>query len=106
MMKSLYIIILCFLIAVLYFSSHNISSSSLAFLPGRKPMRKLSMPLTNNKHVYQKLKVIDGKSETSMVEEIPVATKYANSNSDLDELIYHIDYHGVTTHPTPRHPKP
>lgn len=52
------------------------------------------------------MQVIDGKSETSTVEEIPVATKYANSNSDLDELIYHIDYHGVTTHPTPRHPKP
>jgi hypothetical protein len=28
-----------------------------------------------------------------------------NSYSSRD-LVYHTDYHGVTTHPTPKHPKP
>ncbi|RXH78541.1 hypothetical protein C1H46_012259 [Malus baccata] len=68
------------------------------------------MSLTHNKDEYQKFKVIDedGESEASKVKEIPLAIKHANSNNDLDELVYHIDYHGVTTHPnpTPRHPTP
>ncbi|RXH71432.1 hypothetical protein DVH24_018787 [Malus domestica] len=110
-MKSVYIIFLCFLITVLCLSSHKISTDSRTSLPGRRPTRKLSMSLTNNKvNKYQKFKVVDGdrESETSKFREIPVVIKHSNSNSDLDELVYHIDYHGVTTHPnpTPRHPTP
>ncbi|CAN6552013.1 unnamed protein product [Malus baccata var. baccata] len=90
-MKSLCIIIFCFLITCLYLSSHKINSASRASLPGRRPARKLN-----------------GESEASKVKEIPLAIKHANSNNDLDELVYHIDYRGVTTHPnpTPRHPTP
>ena len=54
------------------------------------------------------MQVIDGESETSTVQESPVSNTYASSNSNIDELVYQIDYHGVTTHPTPtpRHSKP
>ncbi|KAM5553605.1 hypothetical protein ABKV19_025704 [Rosa sericea] len=109
-MKSLHIVLFCFLITVLYLSSHIMSSSSLSLsiLPGRQPMRKLSMSLTNKKHENPKIKVIDGDSETSMVQENPVSNKYASINSNIDDIVYQIDYHGVTTHPTPtpRHSKP
>ncbi|KAB2620470.1 hypothetical protein D8674_037498 [Pyrus ussuriensis x Pyrus communis] len=102
-MKSVYIIFLCFLVTVLCLSSHKISTASRTSLPGRRPMRKLSMSSTNNKVVDG-----DGESETSKFQEIPVVINFSNSKSDLDELVYHIDYHGVTTHPnpTPRHPTP
>lgn len=54
------------------------------------------------------MQVIDGDSETSMVQENPVSNKYASINSNIDDIVYQIDYHGVTTHPTPtpRHSKP
>ncbi|CDP03014.1 unnamed protein product [Coffea canephora] len=31
-----------------------------------------------------------------------------SSNMDVEDIAYHIDYHGATTHPTPtpKHPKP
>lgn len=47
------------------------------------------------------MQAIDAKTKQSTV-------KYAASTDDFDEIVYHIDYHGVTTHPTPtpRHPKP
>lgn len=47
------------------------------------------------------MQAIDDKTKQSTV-------KYAASTNDYDEIVYHIDYHGVTTHPTPtpRHPKP
>lgn len=34
--------------------------------------------------------------------------KESASVADEQELVYHVDYHGVTTHPnpTPKHPKP
>ena len=36
-----------------------------------------------------------------------MTVKHGNSDN-LDELVYHTDYHGATTHPTPtpKHPMP
>lgn len=44
----------------------------------------------------------------SNVQDGLMAVKGRRREDNLDELVYHIDYHGVTTHPTPtpKHPKP
>ena len=44
----------------------------------------------------------------STIQEGSMAKKSTSSGYNLDELVYQVDYHGVTTHPTPtpRHPKP
>ncbi|TYG69989.1 hypothetical protein ES288_D05G275900v1 [Gossypium darwinii] len=55
------------------------------------------MSLPHHKYIYPKAKVVDGSS-------------WEGSNGHMDDEIvnYHLDYHGVTTHPTPtpKHPKP
>ena len=37
-----------------------------------------------------------------------MTVKHGNRDNNLDELVYHTDYHGATTHPTPtpKHPMP
>lgn len=38
-----------------------------------------------------------------------MAKEYKTTTNNMDDdIVYHIDYHGVTTHPTPnpKHPKP
>lgn len=44
----------------------------------------------------------------STIQEGSMAKDSPSSGYNLDELVYQVDYHGVTTHPTPtpRHPKP
>jgi hypothetical protein len=52
---------------------------------------------------------VDEKMKGSTVQEGSMALTRTSSREKLDhELVYHIDYHGVTTHPTPtpKHPKP
>ncbi|KAI3672999.1 hypothetical protein L6452_39105 [Arctium lappa] len=49
---------------------------------------------------------VDGNARTSIRQSNLMAKAYdANSNEDA-EIVYNIDYHGVTTHPspTPKHP--
>lgn len=55
----------------------------------------------------------DKTKQSTTQEESTEAVKYASGGENLDEqLVYHIDYHGVTTHPAPtipkypKHPKP
>jgi hypothetical protein len=51
----------------------------------------------------------DEEMKGSTVQEGSMALKRTSSHGyNSDELVYHVDYHGVTTHPTPtpRHPKP
>ncbi|GLT72762.1 hypothetical protein SLA2020_446660 [Shorea laevis] len=111
-MKSSYIIFLCLLTAVFYMFSLIISisssSSSLSLIPERRPMRKLGMLVPHDKHKCHKMKV-DEEKKGSTVQEGSKALTRTSSGENLDhELVYHTDYHGVTTHPTPtpRHPKP
>ncbi|MFQ6639932.1 hypothetical protein Gotur_016176 [Gossypium turneri] len=89
-----YFILLCLFTAAFYLLSSSSSSSSLILLTGR---RSLEMSLPHHKYIYPKAKVVDGSS-------------WEGSNGHMDDEIvnYHLDYHGVTTHPTPtpKHPKP
>lgn len=48
----------------------------------------------------------DGAMESYPTKEDSMTLEYTNNSSSPHDLVYHIDYHGVTTHPTPKHPKP
>jgi hypothetical protein len=54
------------------------------------------------------LQVLDEKTEQATIKEDSRQLAYPSSRDNLDDLVYHVDYHGVTTHPTPtpKHPKP
>lgn len=54
------------------------------------------------------MQVGEEKSKSRRVQESFMPSKYEKSDKKLDELVYNMDYHGVTTHPTPtpKHPKP
>ncbi|GMY35127.1 Solute carrier family 13 member 3 [Fagus crenata] len=104
---------------LLYLSPVTIStSSSTILLQGMRPMRKLmSMAVPNDKHKYHQIKASnlkvplnnDEEMKGSTIQEGSMALKRTSSHGyNSDELVYHVDYHGVTTHPTPtpRHPKP
>ncbi|KAJ4709197.1 Solute carrier family 13 member 3 [Melia azedarach] len=93
----------------LYFLSQTIASSaSYTFYPGRRTLRELQKSSPNHKAPCHKIKDMDDKISQSTVKDVSTAVKYATSNDSFDEIVYHIDYHGVTTHPTPtpKHPKP
>lgn len=54
------------------------------------------------------LQAFDEETKQMTIQEhVRVRAHQHLSNNDLD-LVYHIDYQGVTTHPipTPKHPKP
>ncbi|GLT36055.1 hypothetical protein SLA2020_104600 [Shorea laevis] len=65
------------------------------------------MSLPDQKDSNPKMKVVMEDAKQSWIQN-SVALQYSRSHDDSDELVYHTDYHGVTTHPTPipRHPKP
>ncbi|KAK6933499.1 hypothetical protein RJ641_036393 [Dillenia turbinata] len=111
-MKPSFIIFLCLLTMSLCLLCWNVcltsssvanSSSSLALVPGRRTPRRLGIPLPEQSQVENHWK-------TQVNEDIKVQdseeVKQSNSDEDVDKLIYHIDYHGVMTHPTPtpKHP--
>ncbi|GAV59725.1 hypothetical protein CFOL_v3_03256 [Cephalotus follicularis] len=112
-MKAMHFLIMfCLLATVAYFYDLNISPSStssfLIFLPGRRSMRELRILSASHQAGYHNVKVLYGETEPSKAQEGSVGLKYAISEDNLDDPEYHIDYHGVTTHPTPnpKHPKP
>ncbi|XVE70300.1 hypothetical protein DITRI_Ditri10aG0061300 [Diplodiscus trichospermus] len=115
-----HIIFLCLLtVSFCIFSS---SSSSSISLTGRKLAVKLmSLPHLNNR--YRKPKVVEeagfgwqsSQKASSMAMQQQQQQQYSINDEridedDDDEVVhnYHIDYHGVTTHPTPtpKHPLP
>ncbi|CAK9157513.1 unnamed protein product [Ilex paraguariensis] len=110
-MRSSLIISLCLLVSVLYFVPHSVSSSPLIFLPGRRPIRELRFSSSIQPGSRHKIK-IDGEMKRTTNQDRSDSTstemKRASRNGVADELLYHIDYHGVTTHPTPtpKHPRP
>ncbi|KAA8535702.1 hypothetical protein F0562_030705 [Nyssa sinensis] len=104
MMRSSNIIFFCLLATALYFASQSISSSPpLTFLSGRRPLREFSISSSKQQHQYQKIKVNE-EMKGSTNREGSTAIECVSSNKDAEKLLYHIDYHGVTTHPTPKHP--
>ncbi|KAJ6912121.1 hypothetical protein NC651_014712 [Populus alba x Populus x berolinensis] len=117
-------------------SAKNISSSSspsMFFLTGRRSMREqrsmseqrmssvfklhhvvpnssvhvlilsLSVPGSNKAYGL----VLDEKTEQATIKEDSRQLEYPSSSDNIDDLVYHVDYHGVSTHPTPtpKHPK-
>ncbi|KAJ8749756.1 hypothetical protein K2173_012307 [Erythroxylum novogranatense] len=90
-------------------SSNKGSSSSVIFLEARRSMREQAMsPLISHRNGPEKTEVCsfsDTASQKDSKKHEPLS-----SSKHLDDLVYHIDYHGVTTHPTPtpapKHPKP
>ncbi|KAK9269398.1 hypothetical protein L1049_001171 [Liquidambar formosana] len=112
MMKSSHAIFFCLLTTALYILSQTItsssssssSSSSLNYFPGGRFMEELS----TSKIEYRKAKVLVDNTMRSTMQEGSIAVEHSSSGENLDALVYHTDYHGVTTHPspTPKHPKP
>ncbi|RVW76685.1 uncharacterized protein LOC100852603 [Vitis vinifera] len=112
-MKSSRILLLCLLTTAFYLlhqhsSIASTSSSSLNFLPGRRHVRELSMSFSNRKNEYQEIQDVDDEMKPSTMQEDSIAVEHRSSSKNLEEIVYHIDYHGVMTHPTPtpKHPKP
>ncbi|KAG6649262.1 hypothetical protein I3843_07G196400 [Carya illinoinensis] len=114
MRSSRIVFLSCLLSTAFYFCSPTLITTSSSFIElpaGRPSVRKLSMLSPYDKHKYHKVKIGEDQIKgSSTVAEGSMALKRTRSGQDnLDhEFVYHIDYHGVTTHPTPtpRHPKP
>ncbi|KAG5242849.1 hypothetical protein OIU77_029951 [Salix suchowensis] len=108
-MKLLHLVLLVLLtITASYFFSQNNSSSSpsMFFLTGRRSMREQRMPSVTLTDEHENTKVLDEKTEQTTIKEDSRQLEYPGSSDNLDDLVYHVDYHGVTTHPTPKHPEP
>ncbi|PON37600.1 hypothetical protein PanWU01x14_318810 [Parasponia andersonii] len=71
-------------------------------------MRKLGMSSPIRIDEHQNIKVAEKDSKTSTLEENSMTIIHESSDNNMDEVVYHTDYHGATTHPTPtpKHPKP
>ncbi|XP_052181533.1 uncharacterized protein LOC127794469 [Diospyros lotus] len=80
------------------------SSSHRVFLPGRLPRADPSQSPPNPQQHPQKFQV----RGIRIVKAGSMATGISRGHEDSEELTYHTDYHGVTTHPTPypKHPNP
>ncbi|KAJ7979369.1 putative Transmembrane protein [Quillaja saponaria] len=104
------ILFLCLLATSFYFLSQytSFASSSPSQTVVKRPPRKLSMLLPNHEYEYHKIKVAGEAMKSATNKEGSTTLEYARSIEKLDDLVYHTDYHGVTTHPnpTPRHPTP
>jgi len=53
-----------------------------------------------------KMQGVDKATESTPVNEDSRIPDYTGNSYGPHDLVYHIDYHGVTTHPTPKHPTP
>ncbi|KAJ6408027.1 hypothetical protein OIU84_011353 [Salix udensis] len=73
---------------------------------GRRSMREQRMPSVTLTDEHENTKVLDEKTEQTTIKEDSRKLEYPGSSDNLDDLVYHVDYHGVTTHPTPKHPEP
>lgn len=108
-MRSWHAFFFCFLTTTIYLQSMNAAAATSAHfhLLGRRHMRDLRILHSSQLDADQKIKVLPMKTtlDTIQPDSFP---KESASVDDERELVYHVDYHGVTTHPdpTPKHPKP
>ncbi|XP_019433025.1 PREDICTED: uncharacterized protein LOC109339933 isoform X2 [Lupinus angustifolius] len=104
MTSSIFLIYcLCLLIFTSYFLTQHVGYSLHVM-----PARKLSMLAPAHENKYHNTQVADEEMESIPAKEDSMTVEY-NGNSysySAHDLVYHTDYHGVTTHPTPKHPKP
>ncbi|KAF8400254.1 hypothetical protein HHK36_013551 [Tetracentron sinense] len=84
--------------------SINYCSSSLSISTRRRPMRELSISMFDHPYEGRKIKVVKEGIMRSKIQGVSEEGDHQNG----DQLLYQVDYHGVTTHPTPtpKHPKP
>ncbi|GMH16429.1 hypothetical protein Nepgr_018270 [Nepenthes gracilis] len=70
------------------------------------PRRGLRTHFTHSVEI-QKAEVFDEEMQRLKYQEGHSEVEYLTRGENGDEVIYHIDYHGVMTHPapTPKHPK-
>ncbi|XP_010265396.1 PREDICTED: uncharacterized protein LOC104603151 [Nelumbo nucifera] len=105
-MKAICIIFFCFLTAAALYlssmsSSHDSSSSSVErWLAGKRHRKELSTSMSDKRDEDWKMKVVNKENIQEGSTE-----RDCRGDDDGDELVYHVDYHGVTTHPTPTSPK-
>ncbi|OMO77613.1 hypothetical protein COLO4_25057 [Corchorus olitorius] len=83
---------------------------SCLFTAVLRSVRELKMSLPDHKNRLPEAKGLVDEALQSLEKgsnAVIDSRRHSNSNN-MDELVYHIDYHGVTTHPTPtpKHPKP
>ncbi|KAF8033646.1 hypothetical protein BT93_C0048 [Corymbia citriodora subsp. variegata] len=111
MMKPSLLLSLCLLITTAFYlcpSSSSPAEPSVLHDMGRQAMmtRDLDMPFVNRKLKSHNIKVVDDKSKKSNVRQGGFELQTWINNDNTDDLVYHTDYHGVTTHPTPtpKHP--
>ncbi|KAF7806710.1 putative transmembrane protein [Senna tora] len=102
-MNSSHFFLFCLFTVAIYFLSHH-TSSSVDVIP--RPARKLSTSIPVVNHEHSKSEVADEAMDIYPDKADSVTLEYTSNSSSLHDLVYHIDYHGVTTHPTPKHPKP
>ncbi|KAJ1400655.1 hypothetical protein SESBI_29346 [Sesbania bispinosa] len=98
-MKSSSIFLLCCLLILSLYSLSQHTSYSLDVTP----TRKLSMSAPAYDHNTQ---VADEAMQSTRANEDFVTLEHTSNSYSHHDLVYHTDYHGVTTHPTPKHPKP
>ncbi|KAI6682651.1 hypothetical protein NL676_036532 [Syzygium grande] len=110
-MKPSLLLSLCLLITTAFYlcsSSSSPADSLVLHDTGRRATmtRDLDMPFVNRKLKSHSVKVLDDKRERSNVQQGSTELQTSSNNDSTDDLVYHIDYHGVTTHPTPtpKHP--
>ncbi|KAE9602453.1 hypothetical protein Lal_00050014 [Lupinus albus] len=92
---------LCLFTFTSYFLTQNTSYSLYAM-----PARKLSISAPAHEHNYHKTQVPYEEMESIPDKEDSITVEYKGNSYSPNDLVYHTDYHGVTTHPTPKHPKP
>ncbi|CAN0865132.1 hypothetical protein LINGRAHAP2_LOCUS9146 [Linum grandiflorum] len=101
-MKSLYFLVFCLLATAICFFHSDFSSSSSTLIPlsSRRSMREWDAPISTAR--------LDGHGEDKVLDEEQRKNwkgahqlQNAKSEDQEDELIYHIDYNGVMTHPSP-----
>ncbi|KAL8149449.1 hypothetical protein AgCh_006455 [Apium graveolens] len=83
------------------------AATSQFHLLGRRPLRDLRILHSSQLDADQKIKVLPMDTTLDTIQPDSFGKESARVE-DEQELVYHVDYHGVTTHPnpTPKHPKP
>ncbi|KAK1388379.1 putative Transmembrane protein [Heracleum sosnowskyi] len=108
-MRSWNILVLCFLTAAVYLASKSLTVAAASpaqfHLLGRRHMRDLRIPQSSQVDADQKFKVPPKEKAMYTIQSDLLQNESAINEK---ELVYHTDYHGVTTHPNPnpKHPKP
>ncbi|KAL1371890.1 hypothetical protein HN51_002087 [Arachis hypogaea] len=100
-MSSSIFLLYCLLIFSLLLSQHTSYSQDVM------PTRKLGISGIAQDHMHHEIQAADEAMESNPAKEDSMEVILtSNGYVPPRDLVYHTDYHGVTTHPTPKHPTP